>query len=514
MTDPTPIIRLEGISKAFGAVQANRDISLDIQAGRILALLGENGAGKSTLMSILAGQTRPDSGRILLRGEPVVFASTEQAIEAGIGMVYQHFKLVEAMSVAENVVLGQPGTFWLGQGAMHARVAALAADYGMAVRPGARVADLSMGEKQQVEILKLLYRQSTVLIFDEPTAVLTPTEATSLFAAMRRMTALGKAVVFISHKLEEVLAAADRIAILRRGAVIDRMAATEVPSTAELARRMVGRPVLLQVERVPVPCRQTVLQVSGLTGDGLQGVDFEVRQGEILGLVGVAGNGQKPLVEIICGLRRPSTGSVRILGEEWVAFFARRDREKGLSYVPEDRQGLATCPGLDLLDNFLLTTRAGFCRGPWLRRGRAAAAAGRLLTEFDVRPPDVSALARQLSGGNLQKLVLAREFFRQPRLIVAEQPTQGLDIAATEEIWRLLLEAREEAGIVLVTGDLSEALALSDRIGVLFNGVLAGMVDRDDGEGIERIPQLMAGVQQNPASQFEPSEGDYDSAVS
>lgn len=514
MTDPTPIIRLEGISKAFGPVQANRDITLDIQAGRILALLGENGAGKSTLMSILAGQTRPDSGRILLRGEPVVFASTEQAIEAGIGMVYQHFKLVEAMSVAENVVLGQPGSFWLGRRAMHARVAALAADYGMAVRPGARVADLSMGEKQQVEILKLLYRQSTVLIFDEPTAVLTPTEATSLFAAMRRMTALGKAVVFISHKLEEVLAAADRIAILRRGAVIDRMAATEVPSIAELARRMVGRPVLLQVERVPVPCRQTVLQVSGLTGDGLQGVDFEVRQGEILGLVGVAGNGQKPLVEIICGLRRPSTGSVRILGEEWVAFFARRDREKGLSYVPEDRQGLATCPGLDLLDNFLLTTRAGFCRGPWLRRGRAAAAAGRLLTEFDVRPPDVSALARQLSGGNLQKLVLAREFFRQPRLIVAEQPTQGLDIAATEEIWRLLLEAREEAGIVLVTGDLSEALALSDRIGVLFNGVLAGMVDRDDGEGIERIPQLMAGVQQNPASQFEPSEGDYDSAVS
>ena len=514
MTDPTPIIRLEGISKAFGAVQANRDISLDIQAGRILALLGENGAGKSTLMSILAGQTRPDSGRILLRGEPVVFASTEQAIEAGIGMVYQHFKLVEAMSVAENVVLGQPGSFWLGRRAMHARVAALAADYGMAVRPGARVADLSMGEKQQVEILKLLYRQSTVLIFDEPTAVLTPTEATSLFAAMRRMTALGKAVVFISHKLEEVLAAADRIAILRRGAVIDRMAATEVPSIAELARRMVGRPVLLQVERVPVPCRQTVLQVSGLTGDGLQGVDFEVRQGEILGLVGVAGNGQKPLMEIICGLRRPPAGSVRLLGEEWGPFFARRGWERTLSYVPEDRQGLATCPGLDLLDNFLLTTRAGFCRGPWLRRGRAAAAAGRLLTEFDVRPPDVSALARQLSGGNLQKLVLAREFFRQPRLIVAEQPTQGLDIAATEEIWRLLLEAREEAGIVLVTGDLSEALALSDRIGVLFNGVLAGMVDRDDGEGIERIPQLMAGVQQNPASQFEPSEGDYDSAVS
>jgi simple sugar transport system ATP-binding protein len=395
MTEPTPIIRLEGISKAFGAVQANRDITLDIQAGRILALLGENGAGKSTLMSILAGQIRPDSGRILLRGEPVVFTSTEQAIEAGIGMVYQHFKLVEAMSVAENVVLGQPGPFWLGRRAMHARVAALASDYGIMVRPGARVADLSMGEKQQVEILRLLYRQSTVLIFDEPTAVLTPTEATALFAAMRRMTALGKAVVFISHKLEEVLAAAESIAILRRGEVIDRMAATEVPSTAELARRMVGRPVLLQVERAAVPCRQTVLQVAGLVGDGLRGVDFEVRQGEILGLVGVAGNGQKPLVETICGLRRPSVGCVRILGEEWGSFFARRDREKGLSYVPEDRQGLATCPGLDLLDNFLLTTRAGFCRGGWLQRHRAAAAAGRLLEAFDVRPPELGALARQ-----------------------------------------------------------------------------------------------------------------------
>ena len=514
MTDPTPIIRLEGISKAFGPVQANRDITLDIQAGRILALLGENGAGKSTLMSILAGQIRPDSGRILLQGEPVVFTSTEQAIEAGIGMVYQHFKLVEAMSVAENVVLGQPGPFWLGQGAMHARVAALASDYGIMVRPEARVAELSMGEKQQVEILKLLYRRSTVLIFDEPTAVLTPTEAAGLFAAMRRMTALGKAVVFISHKLEEVLAAAEDIAILRRGAVIDSMAATEVPSTAELARRMVGRPVLLQVEREPVPCRQTVLQVAGLSGDGLRGVDFEVRQGEILGLVGVAGNGQKPLVETICGLRRPQSGSVRILGEEWGPFFARRDREKGLSYIPEDRQGLATCPGLDLLDNFLLTTRADFCRGPWLQRHRAAAAAGRLLEAFDVRPPDLSALARQLSGGNLQKLVLAREFFRKPRLIVAEQPTQGLDIAATGEIWRLLLEARAEAGIVLVTGDLNEALALSDRIGVMFNGALAGMIDRGDDEGIERIPQLMAGVQHWSASQSEPSEGEYDSAVS
>ena len=489
-----PIIRLEGVSKAFGTVQANRDISLTIRQGEVLALLGENGAGKSTLMSILAGQMQPDSGRIFLHGQPVAFASTDRAIASGIGMVYQHFKLVEAMTVAENVVLGQPGGFWLGKRAMHARVRDLAAGLGMEIRPEALVAELSMGEKQQVEILRLLYRQSEVLIFDEPTAVLTTAEAAHLFAAMRRMTGAGKAIVFISHKLEEVLSVADSIAILRRGQVIDSMPAAEVPSTGELARRMVGRPVLLQVEREVIEPRQLVLKVTGLAGEGLCGVDIELRQGEVLGLVGVAGNGQRPLVEAICGLRRPKTGAIRILGEEWDAFFSRQRWEKALSYIPEDRQGLATCRGLDLLDNFLLTTREGFSRGPWLPKEEARTRADRLLHEFDIRPPDLAALAWQLSGGNLQKLVLAREFYRKPRLIVAEQPTQGLDIAATEDVWQLLLKAREQAGILLVTGDLQEALALSDRIGVMFNGALAGVIERGDAEGIERIPQLMAGV--------------------
>jgi simple sugar transport system ATP-binding protein len=272
------------------------------------------------------------------------------------------------------------------------------------------------------------------------------------------------------------------------------MPAAEVPSTGELARRMVGRPVLLQVEREVIEPRQLVLKVTGLAGEGLCGVDIELRQGEVLGLVGVAGNGQRPLVEAICGLRRPKTGAIRILGEEWDAFFSRQRWEKALSYIPEDRQGLATCRGLDLLDNFLLTTREGFSRGPWLPKEEARTRADRLLHEFDIRPPDLAALAWQLSGGNLQKLVLAREFYRKPRLIVAEQPTQGLDIAATEDVWQLLLKAREQAGILLVTGDLQEALALSDRIGVMFNGALAGVIERGDAEGIERIPQLMAGV--------------------
>ena len=494
MSADEPIIRLEGIGKAYGAVVANRNIALTIRQGEVLALLGENGAGKSTLMSILAGQVQPDTGRVYLRGQPVVFSSTDQAIASGIGMVYQHFKLVEAMTVAENVVLGQPGGFWLGQRAMQERVRVLATGFGLEIRPDAPVAELSMGEKQQVEILRLLYRQSDVLIFDEPTAVLTPTEVTNLFAIMRRMTGLGKAVVFISHKLEEVLSVADHIAILRRGEVVDSMATADVPSAAELARRMVGRPVLLQVDREQIEPRQMVLKVVGLAEGGLRGVDLEVRQGEVLGVVGVAGNGQRPLVEAICGLTRPRKGTVRILGEEWGAFYRRPRWENALSYIPEDRQGLATCQGLDLLDNFLLTTRGGFSRGPWLAQEAARITASRLLDDFDIRPPNLAALASQLSGGNLQKLVLAREFSRRPRLIVAEQPTQGLDIAAAEEVWQLLLKAREQAAILLVTGDLPEALALSDRIGVLFNGELIGMIDRSDTEGIERIPQLMAGV--------------------
>jgi simple sugar transport system ATP-binding protein len=277
--------------------------------------------------------------------------------------------------------------------------------------------------------------------------------------------------------------------------VVDRVAAAAVSSTAELAERMVGREVLLQVERVPLEPRQIVLKVEGLNGPGLKDLDLEVRQGEILGIVGVADNGQRPLVEMICGLVRPPAGSVRILGMEWRKFFADPSWDLALSYIPEDRQGLATCPGLDLLDNFLLTTRGGFVRGPWLLREEAREKAGRLLHDFDIRPPNLQALAWQLSGGNLQKMVLAREFYRKPRLIVAEQPTQGLDIAATEDVWKLLLEARQQAGILLVTGDLSEALALSDRIAVMYDGRIIAGFYADDEENVARIPQMMAGLQ-------------------
>jgi simple sugar transport system ATP-binding protein len=492
------VIRLEHISKSFGTVRANDDISLNIRTGRIKALLGENGAGKSTLMSILAGRLQPDSGRVMVDDVETPIYATHVAHKLGIGMVYQHFMLVEAMTVAENVLLGQSKALWMPEKKVQQEVADLAARYGLKIDPTARISDLSMGEKQRVEILKLLYRQSRVLIFDEPTAVLTPQETEQLFDALRKMADQNKAIVFISHKLDEVMALADEIAILRKGAVVGEMAAEDVGSKADLAFQMVGREVVLQVTREPIEVRQLVLRIEGLSGNGLDGVDLQVRQGEILSVVGVAGNGQKQLVETICGLRRPERGAVKILGQDWEDFYTRRAWEGNLIYIPEDRRGLATCLDLNLVENFLLTTRRGFSRGPWLLRGQAENKARELIEAFDVQPPKPLILAKQLSGGNLQKMVLAREFYRKPRLIVAEQPTQGLDIGATEDIWQVLLKARVRAGIVLVTGDLNEALSLADRVAVMFEGRIMDTFDVADTARIDQIGPLMAGVAPEP----------------
>jgi len=496
MTDPkAPLVQLEKICKSFGPVHANRDIDLDIHAGRIKAVLGENGAGKSTLMAMLAGQLQADSGRILIAGRPVRFTSTRQAIQAGIGMVYQHFKLVEAMTVAENLFLSQEGGFWLSHGKLMEKTRRLASRYHMTIDPAAKIADLSMGEKQRVEILKLLRRQSRVLIFDEPTAVLTPPEIEQLFHALREMAHQGKAIVFISHKLDEVMAVADDIAILRKGRIIDQLDVADVTSKAELARRMVGKEVLLEVDKTPCATGEMLLEVKDLEGAALKGVRLRLRRGEILGIVGVAGNGQKSLAEIICGLQPPAAGSVKILGADWKRFYASRVDRRTLSYIPEDRQGLATCLSMDLVENFLLTTRLSFSRGVWLQRLEARGCLSGLTRDFDIQPPNVDATAGQLSGGNLQKLVLAREFYRQPRIIVAEQPTQGLDVAATEEVWKLLLEARQNAGILLITGDLAEALALCDRVAVMFGGRIVDTFPTTDTARVARIGSMMAGLE-------------------
>ncbi|MUM78153.1 ATP-binding cassette domain-containing protein [Pseudodesulfovibrio sp. F-1] len=489
-----PVVRLKDVTKRFGKVLANDAINLDIHCGRIKALLGENGAGKSTLMSMLAGRYKPDSGSMEVDGHPVRFESSRDAIAAGIGMVYQNFMLVDSMTVAENVLLGQEGGFFIKPDEMEARVAALAEEYGLAVDVSRRISDLSMGERQLVEILKLLYRKSRILIFDEPTAVLTPEETNRLFEALWRMTEQGKSVIFISHKLEEVIALADEIAILRRGRIEGELDPTAIESKAELASRMVGKEVLLEVDRQPVEIGEPVLEIRDMTGIGLTDVNLEVRQGEIVAVVGVAGNGQKELVEAVTGLVKPPVDTVFIMGQPWRKFFAESTWNRSMCYIPEDRLGLATMRNQNLVDNLLLTTRKGFARGMWLDKRRAERDTEELIKKYDIRPGRIHALAWQLSGGNLQKAVLARELYRQPRFIVAEQPTQGLDVSATEEVWRRLLEAREMAGVLLVTGDLNEALQLADRIAVMYRGRILGMLPTSEEDTPSRIGPLMAGV--------------------
>lgn len=517
-----PMVELKGISKSFGKVRANHEISLSIRAGKIKALLGENGAGKSTLMSILAGQIRPDAGRMLVDGVEVGFRSPRDAFAAGIGMVYQHFMLVESMTVAENVFLGQEKSFALNPSAMREQVGALAAGYKLGIDPGARVNRLSMGEKQRVEILKLLRRQSRVLIFDEPTAVLTPVESEQLFAAMRLMAEQGKAVVFISHKLPEVLAVADEVAILRRGELLEEFERSHVPDEAELARRMLGRDVEsqaavfvsgvdldaeapdaageygnkaepVQAAAPAVPKDKLFLEADGLSCEGVENISFSLARGDILAILGVAGNGQKQLVEAVCGLRRPRSGRLRLLGLEAAEFFARPPKTNGLAYIPEDRRGLGTCPDLNLAENFLLTNRAIFSRLGLLRRAEALKATLALIEEYDIRPGNYLAKARELSGGNLQKFIVGRELLRAPRLIVAENPTQGLDVAAAGEVWQRLLDSRLGSAVLLVTGDVNEALALADRIGVMYRGRMVDLFSARDRAKVSDIGLMMAG---------------------
>jgi general nucleoside transport system ATP-binding protein len=492
-SSPTPLIRLEGLTKSFGPVRASNDIHLDIHAGRIKALLGENGAGKSTLMSLLSGRLRPDAGRIIVDGRDARFVSPRDSIAAGIGMVYQNFMLIDRMTVAENVLLGQQQRFWITPRSMQREVGELAKRFGLPIDPAARITDLSMGERQLVEILKLLYRQSRVLIFDEPTAVLTPVEIAHFFEALWNMAKQGKAIIFISHKLEEVIAVADEVAVLRGGKVVGEWAADEIQSREELANRMIGRDISLDIVKTGSSPGEHVLRVEHLGGPHLDDVNLVVREGEIMALVGVAGNGQKALVEVVAGLRAPAVGQVKILGRTWKDFFANPAWKETMSYIPEDRLGLAVCRELTLTDNFLLTTRQGFSRGLWLQRRQARETVAEKVKEFNVQPGRPEMTAGRLSGGNLQKLVLAREFYRNSRLIVAEQPTQGLDISSTEEVWRQLLQARQHAGILLVTSDLREAMTLADRIAVIFRGKIMDDFAVEDTQRVKRIGLLMAG---------------------
>jgi simple sugar transport system ATP-binding protein len=480
-----PILALEGITKRFPGVLANDHIDFDLLPGEVHALLGENGAGKSTLMNILYGLYTPDEGRILLRGEPIDLGSTKAAIEHGIGMVHQHFMLIPVMTVAENIVLASEprrAGVLLDYDAADRRVNELSERYGLAVDPDARIDRISVGQQQRVEILKALYRGAEILVLDEPTAVLTPQEAQELFEIIRSLKAQGKSIIFISHKLNEVLEIADRITTLRRGKLVDTVASAGATEEG-LAKMMVGREVLLRVDKKPAQPGKPLLEVENLSVfddrglESVKDVSFTVRGGEILGLAGVDANGQAELIDAIAGLRHAAAGRIVLDGEEITHASARAVLDAGVGHIPEDRHRRGLVLPFSLTENLGLhsyrqqpNSRYGF-----LRLGAMLDRAKRLLTEFDVRGGMPTTPAFALSGGNQQKVVLAREIDANPKVLIAAQPTRGLDVGAIEFVHRRLVEQRDAGrAVFLVSLELEEILSLSDRILVIYEGRIAG----------------------------------------
>jgi general nucleoside transport system ATP-binding protein len=472
------ILELRRITKRFPGVVADDAVDLVVRRGEIHALVGENGAGKSTLMRIVAGLYPPDAGEILLDGTPTRLSSPREAIARGIGMVHQHFVLVERFTVTENVVLGAEGGPILRQRDAARRIGELARASGFVVDPSAPVESLSVGERQRVEILKALYRGVDILVLDEPTAVLTPPEARELFANLRALRSAGTAIVFISHKLDEVLAVADRITVLRRGRVVGETAPRET-RREELAEMMIGRPVLFELERDAVPLGPPVLEISGLeVGGRLHGVDLTLHAGEVLGIAGVEGNGQRELVECCVGLRTPDAGSVRVGGIDLAHATVDRHRSEGVAFIPEDRHSQGLVLEMTVWENSALgrqKARGFSSRLGVLSIGRIKARCMRLIRRFDVRTRTISAPASTLSGGNQQKLILARELDQAPRVLVAHQPTRGLDVGAIESVWRRLLDGRADGrAVLLVSAELDEILELSDRIVTIYEGRITG----------------------------------------
>ena len=497
-----PELEAVGIVKRYGAVLANDRIDLSVESGEIHAVMGENGAGKSTLMSILYGLQPPDEGSILLRGVEARFGSALDAIAAGMGMVHQAFKLFASLTVWENVVFGaepRRGAF-IDRRAARRDVAELARRHGLGVEPDAKVGALSVGVRQRVEILKALYRRARVLILDEPTAVLTPQERDGLFAVMRRLAAEGRTILFVTHKLNEVMAITDRVTVLRDGRVVARMKTSET-TAGEIVRAMTGRNVDLQIDRGRATPGAPLLEVERLTIGApggrplVDGAAFAVRAGEIVGLAGVAGNGQNELVEALVGLRRPDAGVVRIAGASVGDDGVAGHRAAGLAYIPEDRASVGSALGADAADNFAM----GFQREPplsrsgWLDPAAMAARARQLIEKFGVRIASERSPASSLSGGNLQKMVVARELSHTAPVLVAEQPTRGVDIGATEFIHGQLVAERDKGhAVLLVSSELSEILALSDRILVMYEGRILADVPRIEASE-EKLGLLMAG---------------------
>src|SRR5687768_15576075 len=479
-----PLLELRGITKRFPGVLANDRIDFELAKGEVHALLGENGAGKSTLMNILYGLYHPDEGEIRLNGESVRIGSPRDAIDLGIGMVHQHFMLIPVMTVAENIVLANEPTKgpFLDLAGAEKRVRELSTQFGLAVRPDARVASISVGMQQRAEILKALYRGADILILDEPTAVLTPQEARELFEIVRSLQGEGKSIVFISHKLNEVLEIADRITVLRQGKQIDTVP-REGATQEGLARLMVGREVVLRVEKPPAEPGETLLQVEDLTVhdardlEAVREVSFDVRAGEIVGIAGVDGNGQTELIDALTGLRRPSAGRIVAAGKDITSAGSRECLDLGVGHIPEDRQVRGLVLDFSLAENLALHDfrKEPDSRWGWLYPRRLVQRAARLLKEFDVRGGKPQTLAAALSGGNQQKVVVAREVSRDPRILVAAQPTRGLDVGAIEFVHRrLVLERDEGRAILLLSFELEEIQSLSDRILVIYEGRIVG----------------------------------------
>ena len=502
MSDPKYAVEMRGISKRFGEVQANDHISLAIPNQSIHAIIGENGAGKSTVMNILYGFYAADEGEILIDGEPRPIGGPGDAIKLGLGMVHQHFMLVEPLTVTENIVLGAEPTAGMSidYRKARARVREISEQYGLKIDPDAHIANLSVGQQQRVEILKTLYRGARILILDEPTAVLTPQEVAEMFAILRGLREQGKTIIIITHKLAEVLALSDNITVMRDGKVVGNLPTSE--ATAEgLARMMVGREVLLRVNKDEAKPREPVLSVRGLTLRSAEGnailndVSFEVRGGETLGIAGVEGNGQTELIEILAGLRKATRGDVLLEGESIDELHPRQRKQRGIAHIPEDRHRRGLLLTFDLAGNSILGVHRDrpISGNVLLNNDVIVERAERLVREYDVRPPNITLPARALSGGNQQKLIVAREFDIKPRLVLVAQPTRGVDIGATEFIHRKLIELRDAgAAVLLVSAELDEVLSLSDRVVVIYEGRLVSEVD-PNAVSEEEIGLMMTG---------------------
>lgn len=498
-----PLLQIRNLTKQFPAVLANDNISLDVNAGEVVALLGENGAGKSTLVKMVFGLVAPTSGEILVKGELLKKGDTSGAIRNGIGMVHQHFQLVPVMTVAENMVLGSEpkrGMFLDIDKAID-ETRQLSEKYGLDVDPTARIEDLPVGTQQRVEILKALRKNVDLLILDEPTAVLTPQETDELLEVMRNLAKSGVGVVFITHKLREVMAVADRVVVLRAGKVVGSTTPKETDQ-AGLAQMMVGRSVVLRVDKTEAKPKDVALEVQGLHvnddrgHESVKGVDLQVRAGEILGIAGVEGNGQHELVEAVCGMRLRTAGTVRVVGKETPSLDPKAAHDLGVSHIPQDRELNGMIPSYTLADNVILNRydEPQFTRGPLRDRAAVEQYSEKLLKEFDVRASGIFAQGGSLSGGNKQKLVVARELSRKSPVLIASQPTRGVDVGSIEFIHNQLIAARDAGqAVLLVSAELDEILSLSDRIAVMYGGKIVAVIDAKDADR-QRIGRLMAGL--------------------